>query len=166
MIADNDISNERYTDAINMLNEGYSTKYIAKKLNVTKSAVYSYIRKGKANNALINYSPKKVAVKKIIDYDKLMDMYHKGYRVEDMAKELGVSLAKAYKVLSEQGIPTSRDRVRAIHNQRYMKYIELYNSGYSVKDIAKEIGVSIHTLKDYFTKAKSENKITMRRKYN
>lgn len=166
LITDNDISNERYTDAINMLNEGYSTKYIANKLNVSKSAVYYYIRKGKANNALINYSPKKVAVKKIIDYDKLMDMYHKGYRVEDMAKELGVSLAKAYKVLSEQGIPTSRDRVRAIHNQRYMKYIELYNSGYSVKDIAKEIGVSIHTLKDYFTKAKSENKITMRRKYN
>lgn len=64
LIADNDISNERYTDAINMLNEGYSTKYIAKKLNVTKSAVYSYIRKGKANNALINYSPKKSSSQK------------------------------------------------------------------------------------------------------
>lgn len=163
LIVDNDISNERYTDAINMLNEGYSTKYIAKKLNVSKSAVYSYIRKGKNNNALINYSPKKGTARKIIDHDKLMDMYHKGYGVYDMAKELGISRMTMYKVLSEQGIPNSRDRAHAIHNQRYDKYIELYNSGYSMKDMAKEIGVSTNTLKNYLKKAKSENKITTRR---
>lgn len=162
LIADNDISNERYTDAINMLNEGYSTKYIAKKLNVTKSAVYSYIRKGKANNALINYSPKKGTARKIIDYDKLMDMYHKGYTLSEMGKELSASVITVRKVLLEYGISTSRDRACVIHNQRYMKYIELYNSGYSMKDIAKEIGVSIPALKNYFNKAISENKITIR----
>ena len=167
LIRDNDISNERYTDAINMLNEGYSTKYIANKLNVSKSAVYYYIRKGKDNNALINYSLKKGTPRKIIDYDKLMDMYYKGYTLSEMGKELSSSDITIRKVLLEHGVSTSRYRACSIHNQRYMKYIELYNSGYSMKDMAKEIGVSTNTLKNYLEKAKSENKITMRcKKYN
>lgn len=101
---------------------GMSYRKIAKELGETPGIVYGFIRRG--------YKPRRTALR--VDVDAIVSMRKKGFNMQDIADELGVSTncvhyhSKHVKVYKE----TSKD-----------KAMKMFVEGYSVEDIAMIMGV-------------------------
>ena len=101
---------------------GMSYRKIAKELGETPGIVYGFIKRG--------YKPRRTALR--VDVDAIVNMRKKGFNMQDIADELGVSTncvhyhSKHVKVYKE----TSKD-----------KAMKMFVEGYSVEDIAMIMGV-------------------------
>ena len=86
-----------YNKCIDMIKDGYSRREIANEFNTSIAAINGFIAKAKASGDL----PKE-RINKIPDdvKQKIVDLYNKNYKYDDIAKELDMSVVRIMSILS------------------------------------------------------------------
>lgn len=125
---------EERQEIINLYEDGYSVKDIAKKFNRDETCIYRRV-KSKAT-FYKDYREYKLSDK---DINYLKKMYLKGYTLKSICKELGITYTSARRRLIKAGIwePNLSQKIE-VPNSEKNKYKSLYNKGFKVSEIAKK----------------------------
>ncbi|KMM36359.1 helix-turn-helix domain-containing protein [Guptibacillus hwajinpoensis] len=133
---------EEFIDKVKaMYLNGYSSKDITEKYNISYTTVYQYLK-------LSGISTRQ---RKRVDQelkDTVANMYLSGSSVHKISEELNVHPRSCYEYLKEKGIKSGRKKPHP--NQELVEQVAmLYEKGKKIKEISEELKVNISVCYDY-----------------
>ena len=158
---------------LELYNQGIKIEEIAKKLNVSDSTVYIYVKELKEKGRVQERkSVSKGSAKKEEKKEKTLELYNQGIEIEEIAKSLNVTVVTIntyINELKEKGRVQIRKSVRnrsAKKEANKEKTLELYNQGIEIEEIAKRLDMAVVTIYRYIKELKEEGKIQTNANYS
>lgn len=123
--------------------KGVKLKEIAERLNISVSTVRRYVRK-------LGLQPRFRKIKGTSSWDsvaeQVVELWHKGAKVSDIARSVGVSKATIYSYLRHLGLKRQRPANVKVNEEKLREMVEMLESGATITEIARKLGVSRHTV--------------------
>lgn len=82
----------------------------------------------------------------IVDKNKIIELYNKGFNSSDISKELNIGRTTVYKYLKENNLKSHNKKPlspRKISEKDITKIIELYNNGLSLEKIKENLKLEL-----------------------
>ena len=143
---------------LELYNQGLEIKEIAKRLNISDTTIYKYIKELKEEGRI---QKRKTLAKKDINKEETLELYNSKMKVKEIAKKLNVSVVtiRTYiKELKEEGKVQNNGK-----EERKEEALELYNQGLEIKEIAKRLNVTSVTINTYIKELIEEGRIQERK---
>ena len=143
---------------LELYNQGLEIKEIAKRLNISDTTIYKYIKELKEEGRI---QKRKTLAKKDINKEETLGLYNSKMKVKEIAKKLNVSVVtiRTYiKELKEEGKVQNNGK-----EERKEEALELYNQGLEIKEIAKRLNVTSVTINTYIKELIEEGRIQERK---
>ena len=143
---------------LELYNQGLEIKEIAKRLNISDTTIYKYIKELKEEGRI---QKRKTLAKKDINKEETLELYNSKMKVKEIAKKLNVSVVtiRTYiKELKEEGKVQNNGK-----EERKEEALELYNQGLEIKEIAKRLNVTAVTINTYIKELIEEGRIQERK---
>ena len=143
---------------LELYNQGLEIKEIAKRLNISDTTIYKYIKELKEEGRI---QKRKTLAKKDINKEETLELYNSKMKVKEIAKKLNVSVVtiRTYiKELKEEGKVQNNGK-----EERKEEALELYNQGLEIKEISKRLNVTAVTINTYIKELIEEGRIEERK---
>ena len=143
-----------------LYNRGTSNDEIAKILGVSNSTVGNYISKLKAEGRIPQKKPESIQRREM--YDKIVELYYKGFTQEEMAKELGKSkeyINSCIVKLRKKGLLKESRPVSIKEKRLLTEIVILYEEGKTTEEISERLKISTSAIENRIAKLKAEGRI-------
>lgn len=157
-----------YIKASELFNSGLDEKQIAQNMKINDTTVVRYLIKAREEGFCNNYlSSSEIFEKNIKDS---CDLYKEGKKPKEIEKILGLKKDRVYDYLAkgtEKGLCNYK-RPNEVQDEKIQNVCDLYNKGFRVMEITRELNITKGTVRNYLKKGndkgiciypKIENKI-------
>lgn len=146
------IMEQKKNIVLQMYNDNFSIKYIAKTIGVSQGIVQYWLNKWQVpRRQLSNNYPSDRPTPKIRKYkEKIITMYRKNVTLSDIAKEVGLTLTTVSNALYKWGISSRR---RIISDTQKTEILNAIAQGKTKTEIAKSFNISLSTVYNLLRKS-------------
>ena len=145
-----DLQNEQVKIAIEMFKNGVPVSRIADKIGCTSVTVYKWLDEAGVRKR------EKVNTKKFTDKqkEKALKMYQNGYKLKDISDEIGAAVMTIYNWILRSDVEIrKRNYSRKYPQEIVEKAVEMYKNGFTIEQIAIEIGCSDYSVRSWIDKS-------------